>query len=62
MSIHLLATEPPIIVPLDKVQANNAKPIGKRIIDIPLNNLNGTSLIDNMSIKPNSITIRCLTK
>ena len=36
ISIHLLAAEPPIIVPWDKVYANKANPIGRRIIDIPL--------------------------
>ena len=36
MSIHLLAAEPPIIVPIDKVYTSNAKPIGNRITEIPL--------------------------
>ena len=39
MSIHLLATEPPIVVPWLSVYINNNNPTGKRIIDIPLKSL-----------------------
>ena len=62
ISIHLLAAEPPIIVPWDNVYANNANPIGRRIIDIPLNSLNGTNFTDNINIIPKRSTIRCFTK
>ena len=62
MSIHLLAAEPPIIVPWLSVYINNNNPIGNRIIDIPLKSLWGTNLIDIISKRPNNITIKCLTK
>ena len=62
MSIHLLAAEPPIVVPWLSVYINNNNPTGKRIIDIPLKSLWGTNLMDIISKRPNNITIKCLIK
>ena len=62
ISIHLFATEPDIVVPWLRVKINNNKPIGKSIIEIPLNNLYGICLIDIINNNPKIRTIKCLIK